>query len=145
MQNGSFTSIQKEYAASGATGAGVLSAINDAQGRFCAAYFGHGAHFFWNAPPPPPPPLNESLLSVSALGSFANVRLPIFTATTCINGYYLLPDSAKECLAEALLEAPSVGGIGVLAGTALSQDAAAGTIALGFYEALLVDEVRTLG
>lgn len=136
MQNGSFTSIQKVYAPSGGTKTGVLNAINDAQGRFCAAYFGHGAHFFWNTP---------ELLSTSDLGSFANTRLPIFTATTCINGYYLFPDAAQECLAEELLELPGVGGIGVLAGTALSQDAAAGTIALGFYESLLVDEVRTLG
>jgi len=127
--------ITKEYGA-GADNAGILNALNDAQGRYLCAYFGHGAHIFWDS---------FSLLATTHAGNLTNSRLPIFTATTCINGYYLFPNAASECLAEVFLKLPDHGAIGFIAGTALSQDAAASQIALGFYDGLLDQQVRTLG
>jgi hypothetical protein len=127
--------ITKEYGA-GADNTGILNALNDAQGRYLCAYFGHGAHIFWDS---------FSLLATTHAGNLTNSRLPIFTATTCWNGYYLFPNAASECLAEVFLQLPDHGAIGFIAGTALSQDAAASEIALGFYDGLLNQQVRTLG
>ena len=116
---------------------GVLNAINDAQGRYTAAYFGYGSHFVWNNSPP--------LMDKANVSNLVNGRLPIMTATTCINGYYIFPGSGQESLAEELMERPSFGAIAVLAGTALSQDQAASSIAVHFYDALIEDGVRTVG
>lgn len=127
--------IAKEYGAS-ADNAAIVHALNGAQGLFACAYFGHGAHFFWDSP---------SLLSTTHAGSLSNSKLPVFTATTCWNGYYLHPDAVQECLAEVFLQLPDHGAIGFVAGTALSQDASASEIARGFYDGLLGQQVPTLG
>ena len=137
MLNNGFaqTDITKEYGA-GADNSGILNALNDAEGRFLCAYFGHGTHNFWDSP---------SLLSTTHVGSLTNTKLPIITATSCWNGYYLHPNSASECMAEVFLKRPDHGAIGFIAGTALSQDASASEIALGFYDGLLNQQVETLG
>ena len=128
--------INKQYWGQGASNAGVLNAINLGDGRFIAAYLGHGAHYFWNFP---------FLLSTGDAGNLTNTRWPIFTAITCVNGYYIEPNAGDECLAEVLLELPNHGGIAAIAGTALSQDAAASAISVGFHDALVAQKVRTLG
>ncbi len=66
-------------------------------------------------------------------------------ATTCVNSYYIFPDSAKECLAEVLVEHPTHGAIACIAGGALSQDDSASHISIGFHDALIDGGVRTLG
>ncbi len=148
--NAAFTSVNKQYHGQGGSLAGVLGAINDAQGRYAAAYFGHGSHFVWNNSetiynPPDDPVTIPSYLSTTNLGDLVNGRLPIVTATTCINGMYTLAEPGEESLAEGLLERPSHGAVAVIAGTALSQDQAASSIAVHFYDALVQDKVHTLG
>jgi len=77
------------------------------------------------------------LLSTTSAGGLSNARWPIFVATTCVNGYYIFPDSAKECLAEVLVEHPTHGAIACIAGGALSQDDSASHISIGFHDALI--------
>jgi hypothetical protein len=133
--------IVEEYAADAGSNQRILDAINDSQGRFVAAYFGHGASKYWNGDPPP-----IILRANDIPGDFSNsTYFPIVTAATCVNGYYLEADANNECMAEALVESASKGAIAVIAGTSLSQNDVAKDITVGFYRSLLSGGARTLG
>ena len=86
----------------------LLAELNN--GRFLVNYSGHGNTGAWSSSP--------VFLSTSDVANMTNGNnLTVFTMLTCLNGYFVQPDST---LSDALLEKPTGGAAAVWASTGLT-------------------------
>jgi len=103
-------SVQKiDYAQSASPSSDTIRALN--QGQLLVDYVGHGTVDLWGL---------DGVFTASDAGALVNGNhLPFVVAMNCLNGYFA--DIWSTSMAEALLEAPNGGAVGVWASSALTE------------------------
>lgn len=107
----------------------LISEIN--LGRVFVNYYGHGAVQYWAA---------EGLLDLNSVATLANGdRLPVMLPMTCLEGYFVLPQSNFQSVDETMLRKQGGGSVASFAPTGLEVDTGHTYLNAGFYNALFGD------
>jgi len=131
----------KEYLADYATTPALTAAIKDRinnSGSLMVNYSGHGSIQVW---------ADEHIFTNADVADLNNSsKLPFFVAMTCLNGYFVDPESfAFPSLAEALLRAASGGAVAVFMPTAMTAPEGQRILDTALFEAVFTRDIRTLG
>ncbi len=113
-------------------GADLLAAIN--QGKFLVNYSGHGNAAVW---------ASGGFFGTSQAGQLTNANLSVFTMLTCLNGYFIDPNS--NSLAEVLLRNPNGGAVVAWASSGLTTPDIQEVMATRFYNQVGVGSMSKMG
>jgi len=106
-------------------------------GSLLASYSGHASVNRWAA---------EQIFTNANIASLANAdRLPVVLSMTCLDGYWIHPNSSLSAMMEEMLRAPGKGAVATFSPTGLGVSTGHDYLQRGFLEAFLQAGETRLG